>query len=208
MIPAAHQSAAGTNRTNKHTKRGGIHGQSLDLPCDRIAEHRRNARHRADHRFQAGHRGDAGQSGSRRLADDQPDLRPASPQPAQPDQQGQCRAAAHGLDARPAGRLAGVHADRLSRRDVHERARRHRAGGQRHQRRSDLGIRARLSEGHQPAGVAAQESRHLRGHDLFRRAGRRSSSRSISRPARSAGRPRPIPAGSPRAVSWLPTARC
>ncbi len=41
------------------------------------------------------------------------------------------------------------------RRHVPERAGRQRAGDQRHQRRSDLGIRARLSEGDQSAGGRA-----------------------------------------------------
>ena len=54
----------------------------------------------------------------------------------------------------PAG-TQEVDAGRLSRRHVHERARRQRAGDQRDQRRPDLGIRARLSEERQSAARRA-----------------------------------------------------
>ena len=154
LVPRSRR-APRRGRNHKNTRNGEEEMARISyLRFGRIAEPVRDAGPRADHRFQAGHRGGAGQSGSRRLAHDQPHVRSAPLQPAQPDQQEQRRAAAHGLDARAAGRHAGIDAGRLSRRHVHERAGRHRAGGRRHQRRPDLGIRARLSEGRQSAGVA------------------------------------------------------
>ena len=60
----------------------------------------------------------------------------------------------------PAG-IAGIDADRLSRRDVSLRARRHHPGGRRHQRRSDLGIRAQISRRRARQRRAREEHRHL-----------------------------------------------
>ena len=144
--------------------------RTLDLPCGRIAEHRRNARHRAVHRFQAGDRGGAGQSRSRRLADDQPtfDQHRFSPlNQINKGNVGQLRMAwTRGLPAGtqestpvvyrgvmymnvPGGTVQAI--DATNGDLIWEYVRDY-------------------PEGHQSADVAAQESRHLRGHDLFRRA--------------------------------------
>ena len=131
---------APAGRPASKKQQGGNHDQNLVLRHGGDTRRSGDARPGAGCRLQAGHRRDAGQSRSRRLADDEPHLRRAALQPAQSDQQEQCRPAAHGLVARPAERHAGIDADRLSRRHVSLRARRQHPGRRCHQRRSDLGI--------------------------------------------------------------------
>jgi len=159
-------------RKDKKIAKGGNHDQGFFVRC-RAREHARDPLGRANRRFQAGHARDAGKPAARRLAHAQSHLRRATFQPAQRDQPRHRRRACARMGARIGGRHQRIHPDRLSGRHVCRQPGRWRARARCHQRRSDLGLFARVSERddrlHRRAHVrAAEGARDLRGHDLLR----------------------------------------
>ena len=125
--------------------KGGNHGEGFFVRR-RAREHARDPLGRANRRFQADHARDAGEPAARRLAHAQSHLRRATFQPAQGDQSRHRRRACARMGARNGGRHQRIHPDRLSGRHVCRQPGRRRARARRHQRRSDLGLFARVSE--------------------------------------------------------------